>query len=218
MSILSVVSVPEGIAMAADSRYTRTVTASDGSKTTFTLSDNGQKVMLLNKTPVGIAFCGNVMIQGKTVSDYIRLFEIRDIQRGDTPEVVAHKLDARSSEFPDTTFYVCGYSRDLPYVYILTGGKLFRRNVNNKNQIIYNAFWAGEKIALSKMINAEPGMVIDANSMPLKDGIDMAEFMIDMTIKYQRFSNQIATCGGPIDVLVLTKDNAFWHKHKLYAK
>ena len=217
MSILSVVSVPEGIAMAADSRYTRTVTQ-NGEKTTFTLSDNGQKVMLLSKTPVGIAFCGNVMIRGKTVSDYIRLFEIRDIQQGDTPEIVARKLHDRCGEFPDTTFYVCGYSRDVPYVYILTGGNLVRRNVNNKNQLMYSAFWAGEKTALTKLINGQPAMVIDTGSMPLKDGIDLAEFMIDMTIKYQRFADQIATCGGPIDVLVLTKDQAFWHKHKLYAK
>lgn len=218
MSILSVVSVPEGIAMAADSRYTRTATSPNGDKTVYTLSDNGQKVMLLSKTPVGIAFCGNVMIQGRTVSDYIRLFEIRDIQPGDTPEIVARKLHNRCGEFPDTVFYVCGYCRDLPYVYILSGGQLLRRNVNKQNQIIYSAFWAGEKTALSKLINAEPNMVIDANSMPLKDGIDLAEFMIDMTIKYQRFSDQIATCGGPVDVLVLTKDNAFWHKHKLYEK
>ena len=52
--------------------------------------------------------------------------------------------------------------------------------------------------------------------MPLKDGIDLSEFMVDLTIKYQRFSDGIQTCGGPIDVLVLTKDTAFWYKHKLY--
>ena len=54
--------------------------------------------------------------------------------------------------------------------------------------------------------------------MPLKDGIDLAEFMVDVTIKYQRFSDCIKTCGGDIDVLVMTKDKAFWHRNKLYKQ
>ena len=76
--------------------------------------------------------------------------------------------------------------------------------------------WGGETEALVKLINAEPIMSRNEKLMPLKDGIDFAEFMVDMTIKYQRFSDCIKTCEGPIDVLVMTKDKAFWHKHKLY--
>ena len=73
-----------------------------------------------------------------------------------------------------------------------------------------------EKEALNKLVNAAPVMNTNEQLMPLKDGIDLAEFMVDLTIKYQRFSDGIKTCGGDIDVLVMTKDSAFWHKNKLY--
>jgi hypothetical protein len=33
--------------------------------------------------------------------------------------------------------------------------------------------------------------------------------------KYQRFRNGIATCGGPIDLLVITKDYTKFVKHKI---
>ena len=53
-------------------------------------------------------------------------------------------------------------------------------------------------------------------TMPLKDAIDFAEFLVDTTIKYERFSDDIQTCGGDVDVLVITKDEAFWKQHKIY--
>ena len=78
------------------------------------------------------------------------------------------------------------------------------------------ALCGGEQEALTKLVNSPPSIRFNAGLMPLKDSIDLAEFMADLTIKYQRFSDGIQTCGGPIDVLVLTKDSAFWYKHKLY--
>ena len=36
--------------------------------------------------------------------------------------------------------------------------------------------------------------------MPLKDAVDFADFLIETTIKYQRFEMKPKTCGGDIDV------------------
>lgn len=220
MSIISVVYLPEGIVIAADSRLTgkKEYKDKDGNNVIerFPLSDNAQKVVLLNKCKVGIASFGVAYIAGRTIADYIRLFEINDIDENDTPESVADKLLKHGSEFSGTTFYVCGYSGDVPYVYCVTATTKTRTNVDPNGNIIFNVSWGGEPEALKKLINADPVMQRNEKWMPLKDGIDFAEFMVDVTIKYQRFSDCIKTCGGPIDVLVMTKDKAFWHKHKLY--
>ena len=220
MSIISVVYLPEGIVVAADSRLTGQREYQDkvGKNIIerFPLSDNAQKVVLLNKCKVGIASFGVAYIAGKTIADYIRLFEINDIDENDTPESVADKLLKHGSEFPGTTFYVCGYSSDVPYVYCVTATTIKRSNVDSNGNIIFNVSWGGETEALVKLINADPVMQRNEKLMPLKDGIDFAEFMVDVTIKYQRFSDCIKTCDGPIDVLVMTKDKTFWHKHKLY--
>lgn len=218
MSIISIVYVPEGIIVAADSRLTKNIEKdNDGTKTIerYTLTDNAQKIVKLEKCSVGIASCGTALINSKTISDYIRLFEIKDVCNDDTPEVVADKLLKHGSEFVGTKFYVCGYSDDIPYVYYVDSTSKKRININSNDEVTYNLSWAGEPEALIKLFNAEP--IIDTNLflMPLKDGIDFAEFMVDVTIKYQRFSDRIKTCGGPIDILVLTKDKTFWYKNKL---
>ena len=51
--------------------------------------------------------------------------------------------------------------------------------------------------------------------MQLKDGIDFAEFLIDVTCKVHRFQTGLGTCGGPIDILLLTKDYSKWIRHKV---
>lgn len=219
MSIVSIVYLPEGIVMAADSRLTGNRSIIQNGVTMiekFPISDNAQKIVLLSKCPVGIAFVGTAIIGEQTISDYIRLFEINDVEEGDTPEIVSDKLFARHSEYPGTTFYVCGYSQDVPYVFVVSANGKIRKNVDPNNNIVYSFMWGGEPEALTKLVNATPVMNTNEKLMPLKDGIDLSEFMVDLTIKYQRFSDRIKTCGGPIDILVLTKDAAFWNKHKLF--
>lgn len=219
MSIVSIVYLPEGIIIAADSRITGNRQSTQNGTTTiekFPISDNAQKIILLSKCPVGIAFVGTAIIGEQTISDYIRLFEINDVTEGDTPEIVADKLLARQNEYPGTTFYVCGYSQDVPYVFIVNVNGKTRKNIDSTDNIVYSFMWSGEPEALTKLVNATPIMNTNEKLMPLKDGIDLSEFMVDLTIKYQRFSDRIKTCGGPIDILVLTKDTAFWHKHKLF--
>lgn len=219
MSIVSIVYLPEGIAIAADSRLTGSQTKTDNGTTTikqFSISDNAQKIVLLNKCQVGIASVGEAIIGGKTISDYIRLFEINNITNGDTPEVVADKLLEHKLEYPNTIFFVCGYSNDIPYIFEINANGKTRKNIDEANNVTYSLMWHGEQEALTKFFNAEPFFKIEPQLMPLKDGIDLSEFMVDLTIKYQRFSCEIKTCGGPIDILVLTKDDAFWHKHKLF--
>lgn len=220
MSIISVVYIPEGIIMAADSRLTREkkYKDTDGNNVIekYTISDNAQKIVLLNKCQVGIASFGTAFIDGKTIADYIRLFEIKDINDTDTPESVAKKLFDHGKEFPGTVFYICGYSQDVPYVYSVDSDAIERVNINTEGNVKFNVSWGGQTEALIKLINDDPIMKRNESQMPLKDGIDFAEFMVDVTIKYQRFSDCIKTCEGPIDVLVMTKDKAFWHKHKLY--
>lgn len=220
MSIISIVYLPEGIVLAADSRLTgiKEYKDKDGNNIIerFPLSDNSQKVVLLSKCKVGIASFGTALIDGKTIADYLRLFEMNDIVEDDTPEIVAEKLLKHGTEFPGTKFYVCGYSQDVPYVFFVDSKVKKRSNIDSNGDIRFNVSWGGETEALIKLINADPVMNRNEKLMPLKDGIDLAEFMVDLTIKYQRFSDCIKTCGGDIDVLVMTKDTAFWHKNKLY--
>lgn len=253
--------------MAADSRLTRTITknpieipqSDSGDKrvvipqTTFTSSDNTQKVLLIKKANVGISFCGNAIINGMTVADFIRRFEIDKVNAHDTTEQIAQKLSEYYTE-KGTHFFVAGYDSDVPYLFDVLQKTIRRSNIaetpkkgpmqkdvaaggeqddiievgvpgnlkepskeeSDKPIIRYGATWAGQMTAITKVVNNSPPLNACWDSMPLKDAIDFAEFLIDTTIKYERFCDDIQTCGGDIDILVITKDEAFWKQHKIY--
>ncbi|MBQ1893082.1 MAG: hypothetical protein II155_03140 [Clostridia bacterium] len=220
MSIMCSVYVPEGIVLAADSRMTgnimlKTPDGKTQQQGMFSISDNAQKVFLLGKVRVGVASCGAAVLENKTISDYLRIFEIEEVTPRDTVTDVAKKLQAYAyKHFPHVNFFVCGYDEDEPFVYDV-GKELKRINMDNGN-IRYASSWSGEQLAITKLLNSQPPTPINHNLMPLKDAVDFADFLIDITIKLQRFETKPKTCGGDIDILVLTKDDAFWYRHKIF--
>lgn len=65
MSIVSIVYLLEVIVMASDSRLTGNRSVTQNGVTTIEkipISDNAQKIVLLSKCPVGIAFAGTAII------------------------------------------------------------------------------------------------------------------------------------------------------------
>jgi len=54
-------------------------------------------------------------------------------------------------------------------------------------------------------------------AMPIKDAIDLAEFMVETTVGYVRFMPGAQTVGGPIEIAAITKHEGFkWIKRKHY--
>lgn len=219
MSIISVVYVPEGIAMAADSRLTGHKDYYNGLIDRFTISDNSQKIFLLKKSNVGISSCGDALIDGKTIADYLRIFEIEQITKDDDIHVIASKLQKSlipTSATSNLFFFIAGYIKNDAFIYKVKRDTLELMRKGDE----YGANWNGEKEAFSKLILKNDNLNLGETQfewslMPLKDGIDLAEFIIELTIKYQRFEDRIATCGGDIDVLAITKDYAKFIKHKI---
>lgn len=238
MSIMCMVFVPDGIVMAADSRQTVGITSvkpgagqplaqpeqrilnrmdRPGQPTApvFIQSDNAQKIMLLDKVKIGISACGLGILDGKTVSDYIRTFEITELSANDTVSSAAKKLQAYAYKyFPQVNFFVCGYDDDEPFAY--TVNQEIKRNNMENGRMRYASVWSGEQSAITKLLNGQPPMLVNHILMPLKDAIDFSEFLVDLTIKSLRFEMKMATCGGDIDILVLTKDESFWYRHKVF--
>ena len=54
-------------------------------------------------------------------------------------------------------------------------------------------------------------------AMPIQDAVDLAEFLVNVTINYVRFCNGAPTVGGPIEVAAITKHEGFkWVRRKYY--
>ncbi len=108
------------------------------------------------------------------------------------------------------------------------------------------ATWAGEPEALNRLImgtsggmvgvlvnyfkvpQAQLGQVMNViqqtlqvplvlPAMPLQDAIDLAEFMVDVTIRFSRFTPGAPTVGPPIEIAAISKHEGFrWVKRKYY--
>jgi len=53
--------------------------------------------------------------------------------------------------------------------------------------------------------------------LPIQDAIDLAEFLVETTLKFSKFKPGPQTVGGPIDIAAITKHEGFkWVKRKHY--
>ena len=214
MSIIASVYLKEGIIMSADSRITGTTTYTDGTKDRHTLSDNGQELFLIKSESIGISSCGAQVIDGKTIADFIRIFEQEEVNDADTIETIAEKLSKYvvGKYQGDLIFHVCGYNDIKKCVYRIINDTL---TLEADTQDDCGVIWNGELNVISNILNGANAIPIEWNFMQLKDGIDFAEFLIDITCKIHRFQTGLGTCGGPIDILLLTKGYTKWIRHKI---
>jgi hypothetical protein len=54
-------------------------------------------------------------------------------------------------------------------------------------------------------------------AMPIQDAIDLARFLVELTVKYVRFNTGAPTVGGPVEIAAITKHEGFkWVQRKFY--
>lgn len=53
--------------------------------------------------------------------------------------------------------------------------------------------------------------------MPIQDAIDLAEYLVNLTVMWSRFTPGAAVVGGPIEIAAITKHEGFkWIRRKFY--
>lgn len=233
MSFIIAVHVKEGIVLASDSRTTYTQTTKSGNHTTVKIgthtTDTTNKTFLCPNN-IGISTCGDASLCGTPITGYIEAFirekitESTDI--ADVPQMLIDYFNA-TPEIPDTNFIVAGYREDnsikTQYVYTLN---VKNKSINSVDTSAQGARWDGETQTLSKIIQNTYMKGKNGQEIPLgktevswtlftlQDAIDFAQYAVDVTIKTMHYSNVVETVGGPIDILVIKPDSAFWIKHK----
>jgi len=72
--------------------------------------------------------------------------------------------------------------------------------------------WTGSDTELANLFNQ---FFLNHPQLPIRDAIDFVHTCIYSTIKTMKFSNLFQTCGGPIEIAVITSDRRFrWVRHK----
>lgn len=66
-------------------------------------------------------------------------------------------------------------------------------------------------------IKAQVSLTLVQPAMPIQDAIDLAYFLVELTIKFVRFTPGHQTVGGPVEVAAITKHEGFrWVHRKHY--
>lgn len=200
-------------------------------------SDSTYKTFVANKR-IGISTCGAAGIDGKPLTGFIESF-IHDRITDDTDiaDVPAMLLQHFRSfnPIPDIIFQVAGYSsKDSVLTQKLFIVSVVPNQIDELNTSSQGAVWNGETEILSRVINSvwmqriaqndqgEAIVLYDEIKAPpipwnffsLQDCIEFATYAINITIETMRFQQRLKTVGGPIDILIIKPDGAFWAAHK----
>jgi len=235
--------VPEGIAMASDSRQSITISSKmhdRGEVNVETVnSDAVTKTFLLEIQGVGISSFGEDLLGGVPMASHIKRFSEEILADPDNVETIAQKLvEFITNEFgkKDCGFHVAGYSKEgkisVPYAYYCHIGRneIVMKNIKPDKSIAYGATWSGQGDIVTGLIN--PVVMADEKgnkkvvrqaapiiweAMTLQDAIDFSVFAIRTTIDTIRFQARPKTVGGPIDVLIITPSEIKFVKRKELA-
>ena len=78
--------------------------------------------------------------------------------------------------------------------------------------IVKSGFWKGSEQDLLSLL---PSHRLELPGAPIRDAVDFVHSCIVSTIKTLKFSRLSQTCGGPIELAVVTTDREFrWIRHK----
>ena len=231
MSFVIVVYVPEGIVMASDSRQSVTIgrQTPEGEKLPpiqTVASDFTYKTFLLERQAVGISVYGDALLGGVQMESHINRFEEESLSSGDSVDRVVDKLMSYFKEKfaqANTGFHVAGFKKEAristPHVYICHIRKNERNRVNfdiNANRVLYGCSWGGEGDIMAAILKPAPAprFPVVYQGMNLQDAIDFAIYAVRTTIDTMRFQVRPKDVGGPIDVLLLTPEEARWIQRK----
>lgn len=232
-SLITTIRIPEGIVMASDSRQSLSLNI---------ITDTATKLFLLEKHKIGISTCGQSFINGISISSHIKNFIEKELTDDDDIITVANKLfeyfKNLSVSNENISFHVAGYKKEnkvsVPYVYFLNkkDNLIIRLNIDSDNKINYGMSWSGQIDVLNSILKSVKTTDEKGNeqiikevapilweAMTLQDAIDFSIYAIRTTIDTMRFQARPKTVGGPIDVLLITPEEAkFIQKKELHGE
>lgn len=198
------------------------------------VSPHGQKLFCLKSKNIGVATFGVGFLAGRTIESQLREFEKRRVFGNETVQRVAENLEDHfkkelikeigdlssipAGEFP-VGLQVAGYDEGdiiIGKTYLVKIGK--SSEIEDVHSQGYGCTFGGDGRVIHKLWKEDPQIPIampNFQFLGLQDAIDYASFLMNTTIQFQRFATMIPTCGGRVDIAVITHHAGFqWIQHK----
>ena len=220
-SLITTIYIPEGIVMAADSR--ESILFPLNGVITSIFSDTATKLFLSKKHKIGISSCGIRELNDISITSYIRIFIEKELTDDDDIITVANKLLEYFKNISDSNeniyFHVAGYKKEnkvsVPYVYFLSikDNLIKRKNSYSDNLKNYGIIYSGKTDILESLLSSEDAFIL-WEEMTLQDAIDFSIYAIRTTIDKMRLQAIPQTVGEPIDILLISPEEAKFIQNK----
>jgi hypothetical protein len=234
MTLLLTVYTREGIVMASDSRISLRHPVPGSNPATilaFPMSDANYKTFV-SPGGIGISACGDASVEGTPIAGYIESF-IRekladnDMKVGEVVRLILEYFRALPGP-PAPAFLVAGYDtvdgKRVQRIYTVVVASNTSARVNTDG--VYSVYMNGEFDVVDRILNPvakknanglytdQHFHVIHWNYFTLQDAIDFCVYGVRTTIDTMKFQAREKSVGGPIDVLVIKPEAAFWVQRK----
>jgi len=236
VSLVVTVYSREGIVMAADSRLTLTyqrTTPGQAPHTVSVTSSDSAKKLFLTSDRIGISAFGVAAVNGAPIAGVIESFIVEHLKgKALPPKETGEALLAYFGNVgvsQDSSFHIAGYrptgnslAQEVVFAR-LADGTVKKLNATGQP----GANWGGEIDVFQRLINDValvgaggaastpiPNFGVPFQFFTLQDAIDFASYAMRATIDTMRFQAREKTVGGPVDILVITPDDARWIAQK----
>lgn len=202
------------------------------SPTTFTVSETTNKLFCI-KERVGILSFGISFITKRSIQSHILDFE-KELSKDDEIKDITERLEVYFrreltceivdlSQIPEGEyplgFQIAGYDESDP-----TNSKTYTLKIGQKSIIEpvheggYGCTLGGDGRIIQRLWQdslENPLPLPNYQFFSLQDGIDYAAFLVKTTIEGQKFLPMPKTCGGEIEIAIITSTGGFeWIKSK----
>jgi hypothetical protein len=162
-----------------------------------------------------------VAVEGECHLDKMAEFIVEYFKAELMKEWVKHGVNAelQPDDYRPFGFHLVGFKNDaggdpVPTTYVLNIGKA--PSIEKYDQI--GCAVTGDQAVVKRLWPSDGRGGANFQAFSLQDAIDYAKFLIRTTADFQRFSGNLPTVGGDIDVALITNHRGFrWiHQKELY--
>lgn len=223
MTIICSAYFPEGIVMGADSRMLCNKDLKDKTVDEFIASDNAEKLILINNK-IGISCCGDAKIDNRFIGSYLKEFIGENEDLSAIKDKLSSHIKSLKERLPESNIilHISGYIDGEPKIFRIENEECTEvktKGVSSYAKEPYALIYDGMVEPIKKIRGdkgTEQELKINWNNMHLRDCIEFIEYLIDLTIKYYKFSEGTSPCGGNVDILFINKREGKFIKHKIY--
>lgn len=228
MSLITLIHVPEGIAMSTDSRTTASFRGSANQPAVaetaidlrFTVTDACDKLFTFGPR-CAAAYFGDATIEGEPVSK--RIHALRRNMEDNMPEHPAEIAMAILEDMHPVMpragiqLLLAGYLGSEPYVFALDVAQNTLRRMNHdekEGKVTYGIIRGGDTDVVDRLLSSL-SLMPRAETMALHDAVRYSRFLIRTTIDQMEMEPRHPTVGGPIDTLAIQMDGITWLERKI---